>query len=93
MMPFLKREGDDDPLFTTYTDDKDNWPDQLEPEVNEVKVKSQMVLKTIPEPVKPVQEIKLEVQKQEPVQKEKSNRTLYLRSKKIWKPINSRSNW
>ncbi len=60
---------DDDPLFTNYTDDKDNWPDQLDPK-EETKVGSSMVLKTVPEPVKPVRELKLEVQKTEPVRKE-----------------------
>jgi DNA segregation ATPase FtsK/SpoIIIE, S-DNA-T family len=60
---------DDDPLFATYTDDKDNWPDQIEPK-EDTKVGSSMVLKTIPEPVKPPRELKLEVQKAEPVRKE-----------------------
>ena len=60
---------DDDPLFATYTDDKDNWPDQIEPK-EEAKVGSSMVLKTVPEPVKPARELKLEVQKAEPVRKE-----------------------
>jgi S-DNA-T family DNA segregation ATPase FtsK/SpoIIIE len=64
-------QEDDDPLFATYTDDKDNWPDQLDPK-EQSKVGSSMTLKTVPEPVKPARELKLEVQKAEPVRKEEA---------------------
>jgi DNA segregation ATPase FtsK/SpoIIIE, S-DNA-T family len=67
-----KRE-DDDPLFSSYTDDKDNWPDQVEPKVKPPKEETPMVLKTIPEPTRPIavaEEIKLEVKRPEPARKE-----------------------
>lgn len=54
---------DDDPLFTAYTDDQDNWPEKLEPKANEIKLKSEMELKTV-EPVKPIQQtVDLEIKK------------------------------
>jgi S-DNA-T family DNA segregation ATPase FtsK/SpoIIIE len=68
----LEEQQDSDGLFTTYTDDSDNWPQQSddvivseEPEPMKPKVKE-------PEPVLPLKEIKLEVQKQEPPKKEKA---------------------
>src|SRR5688500_10477509 len=48
-----KRE-DDDPLFSSYTDDKDNWPDLVEPKVKLPKGETPMVLKTVPEPTRPI---------------------------------------
>ncbi len=60
-------ESGDDPLFTTYTDDKDNWPDQTK---DDKKVEEILLVKPPVTPVKPVNEVKLEVQKTEPVRKE-----------------------
>ena len=60
----------EDSLFSTYTDDQDNWPEKTEPNGSEIKFETPMELKTIKEPVKPVQEVKLEVQKVEPVRAE-----------------------
>jgi S-DNA-T family DNA segregation ATPase FtsK/SpoIIIE len=67
-----KRE-DDDPLFSSYTDDKDNWPDLVEPKVKLPKEETPMVLKTVPEPKRPIavaEELKLEVKRPEPARKE-----------------------
>jgi S-DNA-T family DNA segregation ATPase FtsK/SpoIIIE len=74
-----KMEGDD-PLFSTYTDDKDNWPDQTEPKAPQPKEEVPMVLKTVPEPTKPIkvtEEIKLEVKRPEPVRKEVKTEPLF----------------
>jgi S-DNA-T family DNA segregation ATPase FtsK/SpoIIIE len=74
-----KMEGDD-PLFSTYTDDKDNWPDQAEPKAPQPKEEVPMVLKTVPEPTKPIkvtEEIKLEVKRPEPVRKEVKTEPLF----------------
>src|SRR5688572_14421524 len=60
----------EDSLFSTYTDDQDHWPDKVEPNGSEIKFETPMELKTVKEPVKPVQEVKLEVQKVEPVRPE-----------------------
>jgi S-DNA-T family DNA segregation ATPase FtsK/SpoIIIE len=60
------QEGED-PLFTAYTDDKDNWPEQVKEPEPVVLVKPPVV-----EPVKPVQELKLEIQRQEPVKETKA---------------------
>jgi DNA segregation ATPase FtsK/SpoIIIE, S-DNA-T family len=64
------RTEHEDPLFSNYTDDEDNWPEKIEPNGSEIKFETPMELKTVKEPVKPVQEIKLEVQKVEPVRTE-----------------------
>jgi hypothetical protein len=69
ILPDDKTEHED-PLFSNYTDDEDNWPEKTEPNGNEIKFETPMELKTLKEPVKPVQEIKLEVQKVEPVRTE-----------------------
>ena len=63
------RTDNEDPLFSNYTDDEDNWPEKIEPNGNEVKFETPMELK-VKEPVKPVKEVKLEVQKAEPVRTE-----------------------
>lgn len=65
-----EQKEDDAPLFSTYTDDQDNWPEKVEPKMNEVKAVPQMELTTIKEPVKPLQEVKLEVQKPQPIKAE-----------------------
>ena len=62
MMLFWMERMSDDPLFSTYTDDKDNWPEI--PDRKELKIPEPMVLVKPPvEPVAPSNEIKLEVQK------------------------------
>jgi DNA segregation ATPase FtsK/SpoIIIE, S-DNA-T family len=61
---------EEDSLFSTYTDDQDHWPEKIEPNGSEVQFETPMQLKTVKEPVKPVQEVKLEVQKVEPVRPE-----------------------
>ncbi|WP_276365616.1 DNA translocase FtsK [Chryseolinea sp. H1M3-3] len=77
------KKADEDALFSTYTDDEDNWPDKVEPKINEVKLEPQMELKTVKDlPVKPAQEVKLEVQKPlsvkiEPVRKEAKQELLF----------------
>ena len=63
------RTEHEDPLFSNYTDDEDNWPEKVEPNGSEVKFETPMELK-VKEPVKPVQELKLEVQKAEPLRTE-----------------------
>ncbi|HYI78739.1 MAG TPA: DNA translocase FtsK 4TM domain-containing protein [Chryseolinea sp.] len=63
-------KGEEDSLFSTYTDDQDHWPEKIEPNGSEVRFETPMQLKTVKEPVKPVQEVKLEVQKVEPVRPE-----------------------
>jgi S-DNA-T family DNA segregation ATPase FtsK/SpoIIIE len=63
-------EETDDALFSSYTDDDDKWSDKLEFKNTEVTDESSMVLKTVPEPAKPIQEVKLEVQRPEPVRPE-----------------------
>ncbi|HZI26267.1 MAG TPA: DNA translocase FtsK 4TM domain-containing protein, partial [Chryseolinea sp.] len=63
-------KGEEDSLFSTYTDDQDHWPEKIEPNGSEVQFETPMQLKTVKEPVKPVQEVKLEVQKVEPVRPE-----------------------
>src|SRR5687768_10950164 len=63
-------KGEEDSLFSTYTDDQDHWPEKTEPNGSEVQFETPMQLKTVKEPVKPVQEVKLEVQKVEPVRPE-----------------------
>ena len=76
------KKEDDDPLFSTYTDDQDNWPDKVEPKPDERKVFPEMELKTAKEPVK-VQELTLEVQKPtpfvktEPVRKDAKQELLF----------------
>lgn len=61
----------DDALFSTYTDDQDNWVDKVEPKVGEVKFETPMELKTVKEPpVKPAHEVKLDIQKTEPLKAE-----------------------
>jgi len=62
----IDEENGDDPLFTSYTDDKDNWPDQHK--ADEVIPEPVLVTKPTPEPPKPVKEVTLEVQ---PTKKEK----------------------
>jgi DNA segregation ATPase FtsK/SpoIIIE, S-DNA-T family len=61
---------EEDSLFSTYTDDQDHWPEKIEPNGSEVQFETPMQLKTVKEPVKPIQEVKLEVQKVEPVRPE-----------------------
>jgi S-DNA-T family DNA segregation ATPase FtsK/SpoIIIE len=61
---------DEDPLFSNYTDDQDNWPEKLEPKITDVKAEPQMELKTVKEAPRPLPQVKLEVQKQEPVKVE-----------------------
>jgi len=65
----LDEEQDNDPLFTSYTDDKDNWPQQEDGEKIETIEPVKPLVKPL-EPVMPVKELKLEVQKPEPPKKE-----------------------
>lgn len=62
-----QKEGED-PLFSAYTDEKDNWPDQ---EKNE-ELPDPILLVKPPEaePINPIQDLKLEVEKKEPTKKE-----------------------
>ncbi|HEX6889302.1 MAG TPA: DNA translocase FtsK 4TM domain-containing protein [Chryseolinea sp.] len=68
----LDEEKEGDGLFTTYTDDSDNWPQQSD--VDKVIDEPEPITPIVrgPEPVLPLKEIKLEVQKQEPAKKEKA---------------------
>jgi DNA segregation ATPase FtsK/SpoIIIE, S-DNA-T family len=52
--------ADDDPLFSTYNDEKDNWPDQKKDEVSEQVLPVKPVE---PEPIRNGREVKLEVEK------------------------------
>jgi len=65
----LDEEQEGDPLFSSYTDDKDNWPQQEDDD----KIQTQEPIKPLLQPLEPVmpaKELKLEVQKQEPPKKE-----------------------
>ncbi len=64
---------EDDPLFSTYTDDKDNWPEQPETQVKEAAKPVEPV-----RPVAPLKEVKLEVQKTEPPPKEQKADPLFI---------------
>lgn len=64
ILPDDEEETDDDPILTTYTDDEDNWPEQVKPVEEILQVKPPV------EPVTPVNEVKLEVKKTEPAKKE-----------------------
>jgi DNA segregation ATPase FtsK/SpoIIIE, S-DNA-T family len=67
----LDTEKDEEPLFSTYTDEKDNWPDQHNPE--DVVIPPMPVVKEKPvemEVIKPSNEVPLEIQKTEVVKKE-----------------------
>lgn len=61
------KEGDD-PLFSAYTDDKDNWPDLTngEPVAEPVL----LVKPPVQEPVFPVKDLKLEIERTDPVKKD-----------------------
>jgi S-DNA-T family DNA segregation ATPase FtsK/SpoIIIE len=59
------KEGDE-PLFSAYTDDKDNWPEKTEPATQPVL----LVKPPVQEHVLPPKDIKLEIERQEPVKKE-----------------------
>ncbi|HEY3403162.1 MAG TPA: DNA translocase FtsK [Ohtaekwangia sp.] len=61
-----EKEGED-PLFSAYNDEKDNWPDQLGKD--EI-IPEPVLVKPVEEPVKPVNEVKLEIEKPEPPKKE-----------------------
>ena len=64
-------EEESDGLFSTYNDDQDNWPQQSDVDgvIQEpAPVKSPF---QEPEPIVPLKEVKLEVQKPEPIKKEK----------------------
>jgi len=67
----IEEEQGGDGLFSTYNDDQDNWPQQSD--ADQV-IEEPEPVKTItrePEPVLPIKELKLEVQRQEPPKKEK----------------------
>jgi S-DNA-T family DNA segregation ATPase FtsK/SpoIIIE len=68
----LEEEKDGDGLFTTYTDDSDNWPQQSDEVIASKEPEPVKPIVKEPEPVLPLKEIKLEVQKQEPPKKEKA---------------------
>lgn len=58
---------EDDPLFSTYTDEEDNWPDQVPDEKTVSLPVTPVVAKSTPLPLK---EVKLDVQQSEPSKKE-----------------------
>jgi len=66
----LDGENDvDDPLFSSYTDEKDNWPEI--PVEKKIEKPLEVVLQKPPvEPVEPPKEVRLEVQKVEQTRKE-----------------------
>jgi S-DNA-T family DNA segregation ATPase FtsK/SpoIIIE len=66
----IDEEQEGDGLFSSYNDEKDNWP-QLSDDVIIEEPKPVAPVAKEPEPMQPVKEIKLEVQKQEPPKKEK----------------------
>jgi S-DNA-T family DNA segregation ATPase FtsK/SpoIIIE len=67
MDAILPEDEDGNIIAPAYIDEKDNWPDQKKPEV----VPEVVVVKPPVQPVKPINEIKLEVQKSpEPIKKE-----------------------
>ena len=83
----LDNEKDEnDSLFSSYTDDEDKWTEKLDLKSNDVAVDPQIKLKTPKEPakelLKPVQELKIEVQKPvavkvEPAKKEAKQELLF----------------
>lgn len=60
---------EDDPLFSSYVDDKDNWPEQPD-KIIDGPPEPLVLEKRAVEPVVPLKELKLEVQKTEPSKKE-----------------------
>jgi S-DNA-T family DNA segregation ATPase FtsK/SpoIIIE len=68
----LEEEKDSDGLFTTYTDDSDNWPQQSDDVIISEESEPMKPIVKEPEPVLPLKEIKLEVQKPEQPKKEKA---------------------
>jgi DNA segregation ATPase FtsK/SpoIIIE, S-DNA-T family len=75
-------ENGDDPLFTSYTDEKDNWPDLVK-ETKKEDLQEVVLVKPPVEPVKPVNEVKLEVQKTEPVRKEPQAEPVFIIEEKL----------
>ncbi|MBA4058040.1 MAG: cell division protein FtsK, partial [Marivirga sp.] len=65
----IDEEKEDDGLFSTYIDEKDNWPEQPETKIKDVQ-KPIEIVRPVKEPLAPVNEVKLEVQKTEPPRKE-----------------------
>lgn len=62
-----EKEGED-PLFSSYTDDKDNWPEQ---KINDDVVADPVLLVKPPvEPLRPTPELKLEIERPLPAKKE-----------------------
>jgi DNA segregation ATPase FtsK/SpoIIIE, S-DNA-T family len=74
-------QEENDPLFTTYTDEKDNWPDQTKTET----IPEPVLLVKPPEPeaTNPLQDLKLEVEKKEPVKKEPKNEPTFIIEEKL----------
>ena len=74
--------GEDDPLFTSYTDEKDNWPDLTKTEIIPEPV---LLVKppTEPEATNPLQDLKLEVEKKEPVKKEPKSEPTFIIEEKL----------
>ncbi len=79
-------KDENDSLFSSYTDDEDKWTEKLDLKSNDVAVGNPMELKAPKEPakelVKPVQELKIEVQKPvavkvEPVKKDAKQELLF----------------
>jgi DNA segregation ATPase FtsK/SpoIIIE, S-DNA-T family len=67
----LDGDKDDEPLFSAYTDEKDNWPEQKEPEVAKTEPLPVIVAPPLDvEVVKPANEVPLEIEKIQPVKKE-----------------------
>jgi DNA segregation ATPase FtsK/SpoIIIE, S-DNA-T family len=60
----MQEEKEDDPLFTAYTDEKDNWPEQLVQDENPPMVVVKKEPEPVPEPTTsvPPRELKLEVE-------------------------------
>lgn len=64
----IDEESGDEPLFSSYTDEKDNWPEMtgiVEEKKPETEISTPVELTNIPtkEPVKPTKEVALEIEK------------------------------
>ncbi len=70
----LETDTGEEPLFTSYNDEKDNWPDQNKGDVPPVVAVPEPVLADVPdelELLKPASnEVPLEIQKTQPIKKE-----------------------
>jgi DNA segregation ATPase FtsK/SpoIIIE, S-DNA-T family len=80
IVPDEEEKNEDDPLFT-YTDEKDNWPDQIK--VDEIPEPVLLVKPSEPEAANPLQELKLEVEKKEPGKKEPKAEPTFIIEEKL----------